>query len=417
MKVILSLFLLSFAIACTPQLQQKNSPALQIIEDGDVHYEAIHETTGEFTAHTTLRDPLSPTYVTGLAAANAKAAANLIHGDGKKQNRVDFVIVGDGYTSGEIREYQDHAASIADRIFDEEPLRTYRNYFNIYRVDVISSQSGVDNDPKNGIKKNTALGMNYFCSGIERLLCADMASVKKYAANAPAADTILAVANSSKYGGAGYWKDNVATLSGRNPNSLEVALHEVAHSFAQLGDEYSDAGASPTECANKANGSTLREQDLLTKSLKWFRWLDLSHIGTFEGSCYKTKGIYRPTANSKMRSLGQPFYEVNTEQYIFSIYQRVRPIDTATAAGTYTSQSTISVAPLRPDGDALSIRWYLDGKELAAQQVESLDVSQLAMSPGKHQLSVRVTDMTVRVRDEQKRAKYMSETRSWTIVK
>lgn len=417
MKVILSVFLLSCTIACTPQIQQKNYPALQIIADGDVHYEAIHDGTGEFTAHIIFNDPLAQQYITGLATANARAAANLILGDGKKQNRVDFVIVGDGYTSTEIRDYQDHAANIAERMFDEEPLRTYKNYFNIYRVDVVSNQSGVTNDPKNGVKKKTALGMNYFCSGIERLLCANMESVKKYAANAPAADTILAVANSTKYGGAGYWKDNVATLAGRNPNSLEVALHEVAHSFAQLGDEYSDAGANSTDCASKANGAVWRESEMLAKSLKWFRWLDLSHIGTFEGSCYKSKGIYRPTANSKMRSLGQPFYEVNTEQYIFSIYKRVRPIDSATPAGTYSAQSTLFVQPLRPQGEALSIRWYLDGQELPAQQAEAIDVSQLPLSSGRHQISVKVTDVTARVRDEANRAKLMSETRSWTIVK
>lgn len=409
--LILSLFLVA---ACSPPLHPPSNPALEILSDGEVHHEGV-DIDGAFTEHQILKDPLRENYIVGQATANQRARSAMILGSGTTANRIDLVIVGDGYAEEDLGQYAIDASRIAKQFFAEEPLRTYANYFNVHRVDVISQQSGVDNDPAKGIVKKNALGMNYFCNGIERLLCANIASVKSYAANAPAVDHILAVANSSKYGGAGYWDSNVATLAGQNENSIELALHEIGHSFAKLGDEYSYDGSNSSECAKKANGAKMTAKEMLARSLKWFRWLDLPHVGSFEGTCYKTSGIYRPTADSKMRSLGKPLYEVNTEQYIFAIYEKVKPIDAATAPGTYDETQTIQVVPMRPNGSVLQIKWFVDQIEIPNFSSESLDVSTLHLGRGRHTVKVRVQDTTPRVRDESKRAKLMTQERSWTI--
>lgn len=410
---VLSIFLTS----CTNNFEVTEMPsrADEVIADGDVHFENVDD-NGLFIEHKTFQDPMAKTYEIGPAKAKVPAKFETILNSGSPANRVDIVLVGDGYATNDLGKYEDDALAVAQSFMNQEPLKTYSNYFNVHRVDVISSQSGVDGDPK-GTNKSTALGMGFWCNGIERLLCANMQNVKEYAANAPNVDLVLAIANTAKYGGAGYWKDGVATLPGRNASAVEVAMHEIGHSFAQLGDEYDYAGSNSSDCAAKANGSTSNAAKILSGKLKWWRWLDLAHVDAFEGTCYKSSGIYRPTANSKMRSLGQPFYEVNIEQYIFSIYKLVKPIDAATVAGTYKKGIVLRVVPMRPVGNPLAIQWFFDGNAIPGQRTETLDTSILNLTKTSHVVSVQVVDKTTRVRDESKRASLLTDKRSWTIKK
>lgn len=418
---ILSFYFAGFCLlalsGCTNNFEStlQSAKPQEVLSDGDVHYEAVDE-MGVFVEHKEMQDPMAATYQAGPIKKSAAAKYSTILNSGSPANRVDIVLVGDGYTTNNLGQYEDDAESVSEKFLGQEPLLTYSSYINVHRVDVISSQSGVDQDPK-GTTKNTALGMGFWCSNTERLLCANMQKVKEYAANAPDVDVILAIANSSKYGGAGYWKDGVATLPGRNASAVELALHEIGHSFALLGDEYSYAGSSSSECAAKANGSTTNATKILASKTKWWRWLDLPHIGSFEGTCYQTSGIFRPTLDSKMRTLGKPFYEVNTEQYIFAIYKHVRPIDAATAAGTYKQGAVLNVKVMKPINHKLSIQWYLDGVVIPNQTDENLDTSRLVLTKDSHKISVQVIDKTTRVRDEAKRASLMTDSRQWTLQK
>ena len=79
--------------------------------------------------------------------------------------------------------------------FGIEPLQSYLPLFNVHRVDVVSNETGVDNDPVEGISRDTAMNMKFWCSGIERLLCVDTSLAWGYANNVPSTDAILAVAN------------------------------------------------------------------------------------------------------------------------------------------------------------------------------------------------------------------------------
>jgi len=47
--------------------------------------------------------------------------------------------------------------------------------------------------------------------------------------------------------------------------------------------------------------------------------VDLANVDTFEGAQYSQFGIYRPTFDSKMRSLDRPFEQVNVEQFVFHV--------------------------------------------------------------------------------------------------
>lgn len=338
--------------------------------------------------------------------------------NGPSENRVDVVILGDGYTEGELALYANDVDTVISSFFSGEPFAAYAPYFNVHRVDVVSAESGVD-EIDLGIFKNTALGMAYGCFGIDRLLCINVGAAWAAAGSAPQTDQILALANSTRYGGAGYPDNDLGTLAGRNSSAIEIALHEFGHSFADLADEYDYGGPivytgpEPVE----PNLSIYTSATLAAQERKWFRWLDLGNVDTFEGGGYSEQGIYRPTFNSKMRSLNRPFEQVNVEQLVVSAYKSVSPIDEATpvSAEPYSACETFFVVPMAPVGHALDVQWSIDGAPVPGAVGQSFEVDPSGLSAGLHTVGVAVVDNTTRVRDESLRAQWLTDSRAWTI--
>jgi len=335
--------------------------------------------------------------------------------NGPSENRIDLVFVGDGYTAAQLGQYASDVDSVWPTFLAEPPLAEYVSYFNLYRVDVISPESGVDNDPTNGIQRNTALDMGYWCSGVQRLLCVNVFKANQEARNAPAKDVVLALANSTTYGGAGY--SNLGTLAGRNGSAIEIALHEFGHSFAGLADEY-DYGGPATYVGpepSEADVTTYTEAEMVSLDVKWARWLDLAHVGFFEGAMYSRFGIFRPTQNSKMRNLGRPFQEPNSERFVRHMYRYVHPIDDATPEGTYPLDASFFVVPLQPLGHDLDVQWSLNGVPIPGATDPTFDAATLGLVRGLHELSVEVADRTPLVRNPNLLAK-MKETRTWALL-
>lgn len=345
-------------------------------------------------------------------------AVTTIRNNGPTSNRVDVAILGDGYTAGQLGTYATHTNTVVNSFFAQEPFNAYATYFNVHRVDVVSNESGVDEIDLN-IFRDTALDMAYGCFGIDRLLCINVGKAWGAAGSAPAWDQILALANSTRYGGAGYPAQEVGTLAGNNGSAVEIALHEFGHSFADLADEYDYdqgpfyTGPEPVE----ANVSIYLAPDMQLLQTKWFRWLDLANVDTFEGAYYHQFDIYRPTDNSKMRSLGRPFEQVNVEQIVFNIYQQVSPIDSVspTPGGTLPACTTLSVVRLQPAGHNLSVQWSIDGLSVPGATNVTFRPETAGLSPGQHTVTVTVVDNTTRVRDEVVRAALMTDSRTWTV--
>gem|GEM_PF-2993336 len=345
------------------------------------------------------------------------AQSTTILNNGAPSNRIDIVLVGDGYTTNDMPTYTSHADTFVNSFFNEVPYTTYKPLFNVHRVDVISVDSGVDNDPSQGISKNTALGMSFWCAGIERLLCMDTSAAASYAANAPQADQVVGIANSTMYGGAGYSGNDMLTYSGGNGSAMEVARHEFGHSFADLADEY-DYGGNSTYTGPElweANSSIYNATQLTAQQRKWYRWIGTDGVGAFEGSSYNQFGVYRPTNNSKMRSLGRPWEPVNTEQTILNVYKVVNPIDSATAAGSYGFNTNFSVDPIDPVGHSLNVQWMLNGSPIPSATGLNFNPSTLNLS-GNHTLGVTVVDNTSLVRDPAIRSTWMTESRTWQLL-
>jgi hypothetical protein len=389
-----------------------------------VYYDAADE-QGRLTGGRTLELCASPDRALALPATSYTT----LLGQGPSSRRIDLVFVGDGYTAANLAAYAVDAQAALEALLAQQPYATYRTFFNAHRVDVISSESGVDNDPTQGVSRSTALDMAFWCGGMERLLCVDVNKARSYAASAPDADQVLAVANSTKYGGAGYTDSDLATFSGGNSASTWVAIHELGHSLGDLADEY-DQGDGALYAGPELvepNASILDAAAMATSGTKWAPWLGAAGAGfdgpvsTFEGAVYCQYGAYRPTANSMMRSLARPFNPPSAESLILQFYRAVNPIDTSgvVGGGSPGQSSVVFVDPVDPVGHALEIQWSIDGLPVPGATRESLQVAPavaaLGLGAGDHALSVRVTDNTDLVRDEAARAARMTATRSWVL--
>lgn len=342
--------------------------------------------------------------------------------NGPSSNRVDLVFVGDGFMEEDLVEYATKCESALAALFSYEPFLSYRPFFNAHRVDVVSPERFVDNDPTEGISRNTALDMGFWCSGIERLLCVSVAAAKQAASAAPDADQILPMAFSTKYGGAGYYAEDIATFSSHNPLSIEIAIHELGHSLGDLADEYDYADGTTWFGGEMAesNVSILEARQMAKLERKWHRWLgfDQPEIGihdTFEGARYFQFGIFRPTSDSMMRTLQRQFNMPGREALIIEISKMVDLIDQRTPSEvTIPINKVASVRGVEPL-HGLDYSWSVNGSSLDQHERE-IDLASVSdIKPGD-QLTVTVTDMTDMVRSEIDRLSFMQSTAHWVVT-
>ncbi len=156
--------------------------------------------------------------------------------NGPSETTVDLLILGDGYTAGEMPAFHDDARRLVDVLFSTPPFKERRKEFNVRAIDIASEDSGVDR-PSDGVYRRTALGATYDIFGSERyLLTLDNAALREAAAQAPY-EFIEILINGEKYGGGGIY-NLFATCSTRSGSSPYVFLHEFGHHFAALADEY-----------------------------------------------------------------------------------------------------------------------------------------------------------------------------------
>ncbi|MEO3977590.1 M64 family metallopeptidase [Streptomyces sp. CAU 1734] len=358
---------------------------------------------------------------------------------GATADRLDIVVVGDGYTAAELPRFRTDAREIWDELAAVEPYTTYRNLFNVWTVDAVSRESGVSGDPGREVVRDTALGSYFWCGDIERLLCVDQDKVDGYVARAPEADLVIVLANSAKYGGAGYNQpsaalgyEGISTASAGNDRSGQVAIHETGHSLGKLADEYfypgypgyeRYTGAEPQD----SNISVLGADAMAAQRVKWHRWLgepspDGGTVGAYEGGGYFVAGLNRPTENSLMRSTGKPFNLPGVEAMIAGFHRHAEIATALTPTDrTLRARHTARVEVPRltgADGRQLRVRWYLDGKELRkAADRTRLRVSDLTprlLDLRTHRLTVTVEDRTPAVRDP-RTADTMKTSVSWRV--
>ncbi|WP_079070584.1 M64 family metallopeptidase [Streptomyces sp. IMTB 1903] len=357
--------------------------------------------------------------------------------NGSTADRLDVVIIGDGYTAAELPRFHADAEQKWAEVAAVEPYTTYRGLFNVWTVDAVSRESGVSGDPDPATVRDTALGSYFWCGDIERLLCIDQPKVDAYVAKAPEADLVIVLANSAKYGGAGYNEpsatlgyEGISTASAGHPKSGQVAIHETGHSLGKLADEYFYPGVPDYEKytgpePGESNSSGLTADRMAAQRAKWYRWLgeespDGGTVGAYEGGNYYVTGLYRPTDNSLMRVLGKPFNLPGVEAMIAGFYQHARIATALTPTDrTLRLRNTAKVAVPKlsgTDGRQLVVRWYLDGRELKRFEGRTeVSVAELWLFDLRtHRLSVTAEDRTPAVRDP-KTIRTLRSTVEWKV--
>ncbi|MBT2406570.1 MULTISPECIES: M64 family metallopeptidase [unclassified Streptomyces] len=357
--------------------------------------------------------------------------------NGSTADRLDVVVIGDGYTAAELDRFHADARQKWSEVAAVEPYTTYQNLFNVWTVDAVSHDSGVSGDPTPATVRDTALGSYFWCENIERLLCIDQPKVDAYVAKAPAADLVIVLANSAKYGGAGYNEasatlgyEGISTASAGNAKSGQVAIHETGHSLGKLADEYFYPGLPDYEKYTgpepaESNTSTLTAGPMAEQRTKWYRWLgeespDGGKVGAYEGGGYYVTGLYRPTDNSIMRVLGKPFNLPGVESMIAGFSRHARLVTPITPTDrTLRLRHTAKAAVPRltgADGRQLVVRWYLDGRELKRFEGRTeVRVAELwLLDLRTHKLSVTAEDRTPSVRDP-RIARALRSTAEWSV--
>jgi hypothetical protein len=265
---------------------------------------------------------------------------------GPDSQRYNIVILGDGYQASELGQYATDVANFVATFRATQPYGSLWCGINIYRVDVVSTDSGAD-DPGTCGDGSTGTGATprtYFdatyCGGgqIRRLLtCNSGVALSTAQAQVPEVHMTMVIVNASQYGGSG---GSVATFS-TNPSSAEIGLHEMGHTAFSFADEYGTyqgcgsgetghdhyTGGEPTEpnVTANTNSATIKWHGVLTNAADTLPTTAnancsdcdpqanpraASYVGAYDGARYFHCGCYRPSYNCRMRALGFAFCAV-----------------------------------------------------------------------------------------------------------
>jgi len=155
---------------------------------------------------------------------------------GPPADKVDLVILGEGYTAAEREKFARDLAFFTDTLFSQEPYKTHKNRFNVTGLLKPSQESGCD-EPSYGSFKNTALGAAFDSFGSERyMLTEDNRAWRDVAGRVPY-DAVMIMVNSPRYGGGGIY-NLYCTFTSDDQWRQYLCLHEFGHSFTGLADEY-----------------------------------------------------------------------------------------------------------------------------------------------------------------------------------
>ena len=296
-------------------------------------------------------DPASP--LVDRAPSPAAGRVWAVVENGPPADKVDLLLLGDGYTPSDLDKWHRDAQRMAELLFAVSPFKEHRRDFNVWAIDTPSTLTGVSR-PSDDVHRRTPIGATYDAFGSERyVLTFDNKKMREIASAAPY-EFIEIVVNDRKYGGGGI-HNLYATVAADSAWAPYLFVHEFGHHFAGLADEYYTSPTSyepsvgrpePWEPNATADPKAGKWRDLLTAGVPlatpWpkaefeaaqkgfqarrrviraekrpeeemdalFReeqaWTTrllspfAGKIGAFEGAMYEATGYYRPQADCIM---------------------------------------------------------------------------------------------------------------------
>jgi len=382
---------------------------------------------------------------TTVAASTADLVPLRTAGD--PRNRLDLLLLGDGYTAADRDTFLADARKITQNFFAISPYREYAGFVNVVALFTPSAQPGADHplcsdptsndDPKRGTMVSTAFDATYCGNGTFRGVTVNVSKVYDAAAAYPEWDRIGVIVNDDTYGGSGGPIWVVST----HMQGTEIAQHEFGHSFSGLTDEYTSPWAGATFCSDVAGRSPCEPNatdGTARDRLKWLPWVEpatpiptpphqLDAIGLYEGARYRSTGYYRSRLQCLMNAFGTggvtiPFCEVCRQAFVLRLYegwtsftpQKIELIENA-APSTPLSASlgnpvTFSVAPLQTENGTIQRHWAVNGTVMASG---SDTFTFTPTAAGSYEIRLEVADATPFVRPLRSS---MTATHTWQLT-
>ena len=161
---------------------------------------------------------------------------------GPASDNVDILIMGDGYRKKDRKKFHQDIKRYTNSLFDSAPFDSLKAKFNVWTINVISPDSGID-EPRKNVWKHNKLGATFNSFDTERyVLTFDNRTLHDIASLVPY-DVIYIIFNTPRYGGGGIYNTFATCYTGTPVNQPDwwsdyVFVHEFGHSFAGLADEY-----------------------------------------------------------------------------------------------------------------------------------------------------------------------------------
>jgi hypothetical protein len=188
------------------------------------------------------------------------------HGD--PSAKLDFLILGDGYTAGERTKFEKDAQRLTKVLFETEPFKSRRQDFNVRAIFTASAESGISR-PSSGIHRRPPIGTSYDAFRSERyILTYENKAFREIASWAPY-EVVEILVNNDTYGGGGIF-NLYSTVAADSMWAPYIFIHEFGHHLAGLADEYYTSDVAYNPPAQKVEPWEPNVTALLdAKALKW----------------------------------------------------------------------------------------------------------------------------------------------------
>lgn len=219
------------------EIRRSFEESLRFPDPGIPFHLVISKRNGNYDFEEIWRAELDPSdyLVHEESAAYATEVIPIVE-NGAPAHKVDLLLLGDGYTAGETAAFVERAKALTDVLFRTSPFRERRQDFNVWALAPAAKTSGISR-PSAGVYRDSPLGTRYDAFRSERyVLTFDNSSLRRIASSAPY-DFIEILTNSETYGGGGIY-GLWSTAAANNEWAPYLFVHEFAHHFAGLADEY-----------------------------------------------------------------------------------------------------------------------------------------------------------------------------------